>query len=221
MAGTSTEAGVKGMQFLLTPKGGGSLAPLYPGLCGKVKIINGDAASTRFKKKNKKKYPHRETPISSTENFGQKKPFLGWRGIHTLPPAAVCVSSRIFDSNTIVIYRLGGHNQTMNQTKFCVILAICILFACVPVSGTSSNIAGKAVAAGYQHTVALTDDGKVVAWGGNLFGQCNVPSDLPQVKAVAAGGWHTVALTNDGKVVAWGEFPRSTPPCLLARKPTL
>ena len=62
----------------------------------------------------------------------------------------------------------------------------------------------RAVTAGEDHYLALTGDGRVVAWGDNLFGQCDVPDDLPPVEAVAAGYYHSLALTTDGRVVAWG-----------------
>jgi hypothetical protein len=61
-----------------------------------------------------------------------------------------------------------------------------------------------AIAAGGSHTVALKNDGTVVAWGSNYSGQTNVPAGLTGVTAIAAGGSHTVALKNDGTVVAWG-----------------
>ena len=50
-----------------------------------------------------------------------------------------------------------------------------------------------AIAAGGGHTVALKQDGTVVAWGGNSYGQTTVPAGLSGVVAVAAGGSHTVA----------------------------
>jgi len=62
-----------------------------------------------------------------------------------------------------------------------------------------------AIAAGWEHTVALRNDGSVVAWGGNDTGETTVPVAAQSgVTAVAAGGGHTVALKNDGAVVAWG-----------------
>ena len=61
-----------------------------------------------------------------------------------------------------------------------------------------------AIAAGYNHTVALKSDGTVVAWGYNHLGQTTVPVGLSGVAAIAAGSGHTVALKSDGTVVAWG-----------------
>jgi len=62
-----------------------------------------------------------------------------------------------------------------------------------------------AIAAGNGHTVALKNDGSVVAWGRNDEGQTRIPL-LAQsgVTAIAAGGDRSVALKNDGSVVVWG-----------------
>ena len=63
--------------------------------------------------------------------------------------------------------------------------------------------------------MALKNDGSVVAWGNNGYGQLGdgtttdrlSPTAVPGltgVTAIAAGGHHTVALRYDGTVVAWG-----------------
>jgi hypothetical protein len=52
----------------------------------------------------------------------------------------------------------------------------------------------KAIATGYEHSLALKTDGTVVAWGNNAFGQGNVPSGLTGVTAIAAGYGHSLAL---------------------------
>jgi alpha-tubulin suppressor-like RCC1 family protein len=66
-----------------------------------------------------------------------------------------------------------------------------------------------AVAAGGEHSLALTSDGRVIAWGRNLSGEATVPEGLNDVVAVAAGGrsnsGFSVALRRDGQVFAWGD----------------
>lgn len=73
----------------------------------------------------------------------------------------------------------------------------------------------KQIAGGYQHTVALLENGTVMAWGNNKHGQLglgnttdrNKPTIIPGlsgVKQVAVGYTHTLALMNDGTIRAWG-----------------
>jgi alpha-tubulin suppressor-like RCC1 family protein len=77
------------------------------------------------------------------------------------------------------------------------------------------------VAAGNQHSVALTGDGHVLAWGGNTFGQLGnasfessyVPiyvlkdNDEPfdDVIAIASGTNHVLMLTEENELWAWGQ----------------
>jgi hypothetical protein len=81
-----------------------------------------------------------------------------------------------------------------------------------------------AIAAGSYHSLALTDDGKVWAWGNNTFGQIGDGLDttirlsptrvlvaaggeqLSGVIAIAAGYRHSVALKADGTVWVWGKI---------------
>ena len=62
----------------------------------------------------------------------------------------------------------------------------------------------KAVSAGGGFSLALKNDGTVVAWGWNGYGQTNVPAGLTGVTVIAAGDYHSMALKSDGTVVAWG-----------------
>jgi len=72
------------------------------------------------------------------------------------------------------------------------------------------------VAAGAFHSIALSDDGNLWAWGWNMYGQLgdgsqknrNTPkkiNSISKVKAVSAGYSHTIALKDDGTVWAWGQ----------------
>ena len=51
-----------------------------------------------------------------------------------------------------------------------------------------------AVAGGGAHSLALTADGTVAAWGANWNGQCNLPSGLGDVVGMGAGEYHSLAL---------------------------
>ena len=92
------------------------------------------------------------------------------------------------------------------------------------VLGCSISLLGvAAIAAGYQHTCALTMSGGVKCWGNNAHGQLgdsttnqrNTPVDvcassttcsgkLSGVIAITAGDYHTCALLTTGAVYCWG-----------------
>ncbi len=61
----------------------------------------------------------------------------------------------------------------------------------------------KQVAAGGQHSLALLNDGTVVAWG--CGGAATVPQGLSGVTSIAAGGDSALALKADGTVTVWGD----------------
>ena len=88
---------------------------------------------------------------------------------------------------------------------------------------TGALLAGKtilATAGGYLHSLALTSEGKVYAWGDNSYGQLGDGTTTQRaapvqvvntgalsgktVVAIAAGAYHSLALTSEGKLYAWG-----------------
>ncbi|HEX6812782.1 MAG TPA: hypothetical protein VF384_14245 [Planctomycetota bacterium] len=74
----------------------------------------------------------------------------------------------------------------------------------------AAGLARSDVAAGKKHTVARRSDDIVVAWGDNLYGQCNVPALPPGLRRVevVAGEEHSAARFGDGSVLAWGNNSR-------------
>ncbi len=74
----------------------------------------------------------------------------------------------------------------------------------------------KAIAGGSLHSLALLEDGTVMAWGDNSYGQLGDGTNtsratpvqvmgLQKVKAITGGNFHSLALLEDGTVMAWGD----------------
>ncbi|HEX8326943.1 MAG TPA: hypothetical protein VF629_05345 [Hymenobacter sp.] len=85
---------------------------------------------------------------------------------------------------------------------------------------SAANTSWAQVVAGNNHTLALTNDGRLYAWGSNDYGQLGdgsgmtslVPVPVGMTKKlaglrwaqVAAGSFHTLAVTTNGRLYAWG-----------------
>lgn len=112
------------------------------------------------------------------------------------------------EAQTDVSSVVGGHRS------FAVIKKNGTLICWNFFSGRDNNVAVpdeyrklkfKQVAMAEGHTIGLTTDGRVIAWGANRDGQCNVPGDLgncTEVRAILNSV--SVARKADGKWVAWG-----------------
>jgi alpha-tubulin suppressor-like RCC1 family protein len=90
----------------------------------------------------------------------------------------------------------------------------------VPLPLSAANTTWVEVAAGNGHTLAITADGRLFAWGSNDFGQLGdgsttrslVPVAVGMTKKLAALRWahvstgrfHTLAVTKDGRLYGWG-----------------
>jgi alpha-tubulin suppressor-like RCC1 family protein len=80
-----------------------------------------------------------------------------------------------------------------------------------------AGVTPTAVAAGIYHSLAIGSDGKLYAWGYNVYGQLGDGSTTQRLSpvqvslpagvtptAVAAGRFHSLAIGSDGKLYAWG-----------------
>jgi hypothetical protein len=84
------------------------------------------------------------------------------------------------------------------------------------------------IALGKEHAMALSEGGRIFAWGSNDFGQLGtgdeqnralpVYTELPYetyIASVACGGNYTLSLTKKGDIWSWGRFQASNFPRLF------
>lgn len=102
----------------------------------------------------------------------------------------------------------------ISWNKFaCISFTLVMLMLIIP--GISEAKKVISVSSGYNHVLALNDDGTVLTWGTNSKGQVGTGSTsdyeeksyqvpIQGVIAVSAGVDYSLALKNDGTVWAWG-----------------
>ena len=64
-----------------------------------------------------------------------------------------------------------------------------------------------AIAAGFTHSLALKNDGTVVAWGTNVDGEATVPAGVSNVVAISAGFYQSLAITADLRIDSVNSTP--------------
>jgi alpha-tubulin suppressor-like RCC1 family protein len=140
-----------------------------------------------------------------------QNPNMGWTQVatgtsHTL---AVGADGRLYAWGSNAVGQLGDGTNTAHSKP-----------VAVDMPPTAGRTTWKQIAAGTSHSLALTDDGRLYAWGQNAKGQLgndyrrdrNTPVEVPLPLSavnttwaqVAAGSGHTLALTADGRLYAWG-----------------
>ncbi|GAA0150428.1 guanyl-nucleotide exchange factor [Lithospermum erythrorhizon] len=170
--------------------------------------------------------PHLIPCIEQCSN-GQEKPNSSHQGSSTSTSVAVkyvgsCIkaiacggrhSAVITDTGALLTFGWGSYGQCGHGNKNDVVSPSCVS------SLLDKQI--KAVAAGLWHTLCITTDGHVHAFGGNQFGQLGlgIGSDEAETspkllkaslfenknaKTVSCGARHSTILTEDGSLFSWG-----------------
>ena len=133
----------------------------------------------------------------------------------------------LLESGTVMSWGENYEGQLGNATdaESDVPEAVCVVGGTAPCAQHLSGVTG--VAAGLFHSLALLENGTVMAWGENshgelgdatvsgpekcFFGPCSetpvAVSGLSGVTTLSAGNAHSLALLEDETVMAWGDAP--------------
>ncbi|GAA0176127.1 guanyl-nucleotide exchange factor [Lithospermum erythrorhizon] len=120
-------------------------------------------------------------------------------------------SAVITDAGAILAFGWGSYGQCGQGSTDDELSPTCV--------SSLLGIRIEGVAAGLWHTVCISADGDVYAFGGNQFGQLGTGSDqaeiLPRLldapslenvnaRTVSCGARHSAVITDDGKAFCWG-----------------
>ena len=145
----------------------------------------------------------------------------------TLPPAAPSVAS-FGIGYADDLFALGGSNETLSPTVSNGVAASYSYTGTLPTGVTFDTTTGEfvgpagwnenfaSVAAGFEHSCAVTTTGRALCWGRNLFGNIgdgtttnrSVPTQVSGmtsgIESIAAGNGTSCAISNAGALKCWG-----------------
>jgi ricin-type beta-trefoil lectin protein/regulator of chromosome condensation (RCC1) repeat-containing protein len=133
-------------------------------------------------------------------------------GVKTLAAGTSC-SLALMEDGTVLAWGLNASGQLGDGSTTDRSTPVVVQRAGAPLTGV------KTLAAGHGYSLALLEEGTVLAWGRNDRGQLGdgtttdrtmpvvvqrAGAPLSGVKTLAAGAYHGLALLEDGTVLAWG-----------------
>ena len=129
---------------------------------------------------------------------------VGYNVVYTTSTIFNLVTNVPYHFRLVVSNALGvayGFDQILDEAN---VVAWGPNYAGQLIAPTNQNI--TAIAGAYNHNLALTTNGQVLAWGDNAFGQTTVPAAFSNLVAVAVAGgqYYSMALLSGGTVTAWG-----------------
>ncbi len=151
----------------------------------------------------------RTTPVLAYTNGALAGKVVTAVAVGTTHSLALTSDGQVFACGNNLNRQIGDGSTTNHLTP-----------TAVDRSGVLADKSVTAISTSVRHNLAITSDGRLVAWGANTRGQLgdgttNTPSTPVAVDmsgaladkvvvAVAAGGSNCVALTSEGQVFSWG-----------------
>ena len=66
----------------------------------------------------------------------------------------------------------------------------------------------KQISCGNEHYMVLLNNGEILCWGNNDYGQCNIPQEIINIVDIVAGYNHSIVLLQDKTIIKWGKEGR-------------
>jgi alpha-tubulin suppressor-like RCC1 family protein len=147
--------------------------------------------------------------------IGRSVPTLIGAAVNWLSVAAGATHTVGLQSDGSILTWGANDKSQLGQGAPTAAPAVCLasILGCVP--GVNTGFKAVAIAAGMDHSLAIRDNGALIAWGSNAYGQLGDSSNTDVIfpaligtdtdwAVISAGAQHSVAIKSDGSLWAWG-----------------